>query len=404
MNSELFILGDARFLSGGAPRCQNVTYDAAPPVVRPGEELTSSKMISGMLPGSRFSSKTVSTYLSGHGQNIHMGRDAYHAHSWHGNGTIPNIFVSADSMPTAGVELETYVRPQVTVDRMIRDLVSNWFHFEEDGSLDRCVGHELITDVLAPRYYRDLRLWTGLQNLVGPYLESYSKVQTGLHVHVGVSQFDGCDLPVDNPMDKRALAKYAIAFVYHGLLDTDYLDKVFLRKNGEYCAAAADPNIVAFAGKARIAGITAGEMFDTILASKLAHESSVPTRGTYHEVIESIRRNPMVYGGRQTSSGRGVTMDFDDSYYRSHYVELNFGHPYTAEFRRGKGTTNAISIHRMVELCTLIVRYVWKLARNTGDLVNAENAYRFIAENTNSEALRKITEAQLARHVKGGKE
>ena len=417
MNSELFIGGDARFLSGGAPTsCPDSTYNTAPHVVSPGTGITTSKVadaITGRPVEDAFAAALISL-----GQNIRAGRDSYHQSSWHPGSTRtePNVFVTPDAAPTAGVEIETYVRTVngITVDKARARLTSNWFHFEEDGSLDRTLGHELITDVLTPRYYRDLRLWTGLQNLIGPYLESYEKSSTGLHVHVGVNQFDKCDLlPVTRANDKRALAKYAIAFVYHGLLDTEYLDKVFLRTNGTYCSEATDDRIIGLAAsvRGRKDGVMASEIFDFLFSYYDEHRGPLYSLSNYDSsdytlpvITQACLDNRVLQGGDQLRGGDSRSVLGFGGTYNGHDVELNFGHPYTVEFRRGKGTTNAVSIHRMVELCTLIVRYVWSMARNPSQKVNVTTAYDFIYRNTNSEALKKITEKKLAQLTKGGKE
>ena len=416
MNSELFIGGDARFLSGGAPTsCPSSTYNTAPHAVSPGTEITTSK-VAAVITG-RPTNDAFAVALSSLGQNIRAGRDTYHQSSWHPGSTHtkPNVFVTPNAAPTAGVEIETYVRTVngITVDKARARLTSNWFHFEEDGSLDRTLGHELITDVLPPRYYRDLRLWTGLQNLVGPYLESYEKSSTGLHVHVGVDQFDKCDLlPVTRANDKRALAKYAIAFVYHGLLDTEYLDKVFLRTNSTYCSEATDDRIIGLAAsiRGRKDGVMASEIFDFLFSYYDEHRGPIYSLSNYDSsdytlplITQACLDSQVLHGGDQLRSpdSRSV-LEFGGTY-NGHDVELNFGHPYTVEFRRGKGTTNAVSIHRMVELCTLIVRYVWSMARVPSKRVTAESAYKFILENTNSEALRKITEKQMTRFEENSK-
>ena len=120
-------------------------------------------------------------------------------------------------------------------------------------------------------------------------------------------------------------------------------------------------------------------------------------------ITQACLDNRVLQGGDQLRGGDSRSVLGFGGTYNGHDVELNFGHPYTVEFRRGKGTTNAVSIHRMVELCTLIVRYVWSMARDPSKMVTAESVYKFILENTNSEALRKITKKQMTRFEKDSK-
>lgn len=391
-SSELFIMADPRFLSGGARRNCPLTCDAPMTTLRPGEATVTSKDLLEEC-GNQGAAAAIAIgpqLRSRFGQCVHYGRDSYHRHEYHpsDSNAAPgfNVFCRPEDLPTAGVELETYCRSDRTVDRMRKELVSNWFHFEEDGSLNRLVGHELITEVLPPRVYRDIRTWTGLQNCISPWLESWNRADTGLHVHVGVSQFDKCDgLPCLTKPDRRLLGKWAIAFVYSEIVGYPLGDRVFLRKNGTYCEPMNEKKFLAMARQARKGELSAGGMFDMLL-SAFANDSAVIS------VLETLRMGDRTAvkaaaGLRNLASFASIPHDMS-----GHHVELNFQHSETVEFRRGKGTTNAVSVHRMVEFCTLLVRYVWKAAREPGMTVSPESAYGFIIENTTSEALRKTAE------------
>lgn len=404
-SSELFILGDARFLSGGAPRSCASSYDSEPPKVYPAEALTTERLLSldevRNISAGRNRTRSIASVS---GQNVHSGRDSYHEHTWHRDRclTRPNIFIAEGDVPTAGVEIETYARDRESIDKMREELWSNWFHFEEDGSLDRVQGHELITDILSPRVYRDLRTWVGLQNLTAPWLDSYNRPTTGLHVHVGVDQFFKCEsLPCNDLRDRVKLAKIMIAFCYHGLVDTTFLDRVFLRKGGNYCAAAADKRLLERADEARNGGILAGDLEDLLfsafcdsddysarlqLASLCSTADSFVGQFTVSALSDSCRWMPRGFQPR----------------YVGHNVELNLSHPYTIEFRRGKGTLNAISIHRMVEFTTLVVRYVWKACREPSMTVSPATLYAFIKDNTSSNALKTMAEEQYGKLPKKG--
>jgi len=76
----------------------------------------------------------------------------------------------------------------------------------------------------------------------------------------------------------------------------------------------------------------------------------------------------------------------------SHGTEVNTEHKYTVEFRRGKGTLHALSVHRMVETFSLMVRYVGKTIRNPRDYVSKKGLYEFMHDNTTSAPLKKFIE------------
>lgn len=390
-NSELFIMGDPRFLSGGGYRNHPLTCDRAMEKLRDGEPVLRTgdfvKACGGPGEIGANYARDIVKYgmmatVSTHGQCIHRGRDGYHRHEYHPESSIAasgfNVFCGRADLPTMGLELETYCRSRDNVETMKSELVSNWFHFEEDGSLDRLVGHELITEPLPPRVYRDIATWIGLQNLVSPWLESYRQNSTGLHVHVGLSQFDKCDgMPADTWTDRRKLAQFACALVYGCVLGYALGDKVFLRRNGHYCALMGDQRMAVAASIVKN-GIAAGDMFDWLL-------STFSTGGQAMQVIQYVQSCEY---GKASRSSRTAFCDGDWSDMSGHGAEVNFQHTETIEFRRGKGTTNAISVHRMAEFCTLVVRYVWKCAREPGFIVSPRSAYEYIIDLTTSEALR----------------
>ena len=81
-----------------------------------------------------------------------------------------------------------------------------------------------------------------------------------------------------------------------------------------------------------------------------------------------------------------------------HSAELNAGNSQTIEFRRGKGTLNAVSVLQMVEFATLLVHFAARMLRHPGDPVGPEEICRYMAENTTSGALRTLAGQQM----KGG--
>ena len=174
--NEIFIANDPRFLSGGRDCGFPANYDR--PLTRLSNDdvtVTTEDVIRGIredgIP------HELPNALERIGQVIHNGRLPYH------HRPNLNVFVRKGENPTVGVELETVERHDISCEALEKDLVSNWFHFESDSSLtgDGHWGYELITEPLPPRIYRDMRLWTGLQNIL---THSFQKFQVRLCVTV----------------------------------------------------------------------------------------------------------------------------------------------------------------------------------------------------------------------------
>lgn len=395
-NSELFILGDPRFISGGARSVDNTSYNNRPPTVSPTTPKVTSKTVLEFNPDAMLSSDDLIETIEDMGQQVHHGRDTYHARSLHPDNchTRMNIFTpeGPSGSPTLGVEIETYLRPGVTRTHMCEALRSNWFHFEEDGSLDRELGHELITEVLHPRLYRDLRLWAGLQNIAAPYIDSWQHTDTGLHVHVGVDQFRSCPhIPAISPGCRVGLAKLVIAFVYYGFIDPSLSAKIMLRKDTYYCKSSVPERVATiisgFAGRK----VTAADLFDAAATLERTYRFTY-TQLTmlYRQLVGTPTSMMANLGSIAIAATDSFSVEKRFNEFSSHSSELNMDHPYTIEFRRGKGTLNAVSIHRMVEFTSLIVRYVWKLARTPDVEVTTRSLYQYLIDNTSSGALRKI--------------
>lgn len=396
--TEMFIMGDPRFLSGGingnTPRSS--CDSPATMIDHNRTDIVTTDRIAQLAKQYHLVQDNYALpYLMRRCtlQCIHQGRDSYHRHEYHpGEASAAaafNIFCRPQDLPTLGVELETYCKTSGNLSRgsqvsaMREALPSNWFHFEEDGSLDRTVGHELITEVLPPAVYRNLFTWVGLQNCLSPWLESWNHSDTGLHVHVGVRQFDECHLLPGSESDRRKLAKLAAVFVTTELLGYALGDKVFLRKPGGYCKALSSSDFTRIASVAKNGTLTAEDLFDHLFA--IFADPEVSFRLAQEVALGPTRRNlNTVYIASLSDTLVG------------HHTELNIEHSETIEFRRGKGTLNAISIHRMVEYCSLIVRYVWKAARTPDMIISPETAFNYIINNTTSKALRKTAESVWA--------
>lgn len=373
---ELFINGDPRFLSGGK-RHVPVNYSDVPYTV---ETLCGGAIIE---TGSVQHGATADAVRTA-GQNVHGGKVGYHHTPEY------NVFLRNGEWPSAGIELETHLR-QFTSEfarAAQADMQSNWFHFERDGSLDRDhsgeYGYELITEPLPPRAYRDQRLWTGLQNLCNPWLQSFQCEETGLHVHVGVNQFEGFSgIPLPSAADRRSIGKLLSTIVYYCVADQAFVDRVMLRRTGSYCSL---PGIHEFTDAAKTVGrgVTGAALVDyctAVLVKKRANwQRSVSAASG---CLDGLCSNDIQWIGDMALS-------------TGHSTEINQEHRYTIEFRRGKGTLHALSIHRMVELVTGIVRFAGKICREPDLRVTRESFMDWLIQTTTSEALR-----NLAKQTKG---
>lgn len=379
MGSELFIYGDPRYLSGGGTGCTAIDY-AKPPIVKNNQSVTTEWLEAKARERGRHSIGSVADALVSYAeQNVHMGRESYH------HRPSLNMFLEEGQSPSVGVELETEERTDINVSAMHSNLRSNWFHFESDSSL--CThnrqGYELITEPLPPRAYRDPRLWAGLQNLLTPWVESYAFEQTGLHVHVGIDMFEKCEaLPFGHKADRRMLGKYMAAFVYYGLLPRSFIDKVMLRSNTRYCAQTGCMAIEQM--RTRICSRDTACGYDLInsMSSELLSRNICVWRDNLQYLLRSGEIEPERAGIRYL----GEHLDS----FGGHGVEVNTTPQYTIEFRRGKGTLHSLSIHRMVELATLVVRYAWRIARNPELPVSTEDVLAFIERSTVNNALKRM--------------
>ena len=378
--NEIFIANDPRFLSGGRNRGFPSNYER--PLMRlyeGGITVTTEDVIRGIredvIP------HELPDALAHIGQVVHKERLLYH------HRPDLNVFVREGENPTVGVELETVERRDIICENLEEDLVSNWFHFESDSSLtgDGRRGYELITEPLPPRIYRDMRLWTGLQNILTPWTESFESPFTGLHVHVGLEQFESLHglEAFQNIQDRRTAGKLVSSAVYLCLADRAFLDSVFLRRNTTYCGDRSGDVFSAVSSAVSTDGITAGRFVDLVLASAIKKESNMWCSGV------NLAKDFIMDSG-YSSAFRFLNESL--ACFTSHCTEINCEHPYTIEFRRGKGTLNAVSVHRMVELTTLIVKYAEHLIENRDDKVTLTSFAEYVIANTNSSALKQFAE------------
>lgn len=378
---NLFIKGNPRYLAGGGA-AREVNYNSPPPTIET-EQMRDLMTCDVGYFGS------VKDALARAGQVVYKGKTGYHQERRH------NVFLhSVMPGPSAGVEIEMVLKEpeDAFMRKACDDLESNWFHFERDGSLDPAhggkYGFELITCPLPPDAYRNPRLWTGLQNLVNPWMKSFECKETGLHVHVGVDRFAKlAPIPLEHQLDRMRIGKMLATFVYYCVADQAFIDRVALRKTGGYCALPEIPVIARVSELVRTGTATGAALVDLCVSAYL-NESN-----RWLEDVCSVTRylnrgvNGVVPNINWTGTGNALA---------GHHIEINLEHPYTIEFRRGKGTLHALSIHRMVELMTSMVAFAEKLCREPKFIVTRDSFMDYIINTTKSEALK-----NLAKQTKG---
>lgn len=231
--------------------------------------------------------------------------------------------------PLVGLELEVYAR-----NKYIFENKSNFFYLQRDGSLCEDMGGAEITTI--PMSFNDLiREGGGIDILTKDFMPRFScysqkATETGFHIHLSKINF--------NKKVCVLLKKAFYCFPY------DFITELFGRTNGGYCLA--EPQI----------------------------------------------QRLMEYGIHpNAASDLGLEKIFQP-YCDTRYLELNFTNSKTVEFRRGKGTVDAISIKSILDFCYQIYKYS----------VEAQNLYKsdlltirlslqnYLMENAKTERLKKL--------------
>lgn len=374
---EMFIGGDPRLLAGGTAATPT-NYNNTPTTVQTmGTPVVTTSAMKA--------DSSLFDCVCEQGQKVHAGKLSYH------NTPKYNVFLRDGEWPSAGIELETNLRRPNDDFAAAAELAlqSNWFHFERDGSLDPdhdgAYGYELITEPLPPHIYRSPHLWFGLQNVISPWLKSFECPETGLHVHVGLNQFEEFDaIPINHPASRLSIGKMLSALVYFCVADQAFVDRVVLRKPTSYCSTPAERGFMDGAKLMRPGGVRAAELVDYSIATL------IETRNRWYRDL-GIARDLLC------GDAPGFVPWIDMTNITSgHGTEINQGHSFTIEFRRAKGTIHALSVHRIVELMTSIVRFAGKICREPDFVVTREAFMDWLIKTTTSEALR-----NLAKQMKG---
>lgn len=231
--------------------------------------------------------------------------------------------------PLIGLELEIYAR-----NKHIFTNKSNFFYIQHDGSLNDDNGGAEITTI--PMTFEELiKEGGGIDILTKDFMPrffcySQKTPETGFHIHLSKINF--------NTKVHVLLKRIFYCFPY------DFLTELFGRTNGGYCLA--EPQIQR-------------------LMELGIHPSAASESG-----LEKIFQ----------------------PYCESRYFELNFTNSKTVEFRRGKGTVDAIFIKSILDFCYHIYKYSTE-AQNLykSDLLTIRLfVQNYLMENARTERLKKL--------------
>lgn len=231
--------------------------------------------------------------------------------------------------PLVGLELEVYARnPSIFENK------SNFFYLQHDGSLSEENGGIEITTIPMP-FEELIREGGGIDILTKDFMPRFScysqkATETGFHIHLSKINF--------NKKVCVLLKKAFYCFPY------DFITELFGRTNVVYCLA--EPQI----------------------------------------------QRLMEFGIHPSAASASGLEKIFQPYCDSRYLELNFTNSKTVEFRRGKGTVDAICIKSILDFCYQIYKYS----------VEAQNLYKndlisirlflqnYLMENARTERLKKL--------------
>lgn len=246
---------------------------------------------------------------------------------------FPDVWTRPDNdkleEPLVGLELEVYARnPSIFENK------SNFFYLQHDGSLSEGNGGTEITTIPMP-FEELIREGGGIDILTKDFMPRFScysqkATETGFHIHLSKINF--------NKKVCVLLKKAFYCFPYN------FITELFGRTNGGYCLA--EPQI----------------------------------------------QRLMEFGIHPSAASESGLEKIFQPYCDSRYLELNFTNSKTVEFRRGKGTVDAICIKSILDFCYQIYKYSVE-AQNLykSDLLNIRLFLQnYLMENAKTERLKKL--------------
>lgn len=246
---------------------------------------------------------------------------------------FPDVWTRPDNdkleEPLVGLELEVYARnPSIFENK------SNFFYLQHDGSLSEGNGGTEITTIPMP-FEELIREGGGIDILTKDFMPRFScysqkATETGFHIHLSKINF--------NKKVCVLLKKAFYCFPYN------FITELFGRTNGGYCLA--EPQI----------------------------------------------QRLMEFGIHPSAASESGLEKIFQPHCDSRYLELNFTNSKTVEFRRGKGTVDAICIKSILDFCYQIYKYSVE-AQNLykSDLLNIRLFLQnYLMENAKTERLKKL--------------
>ena len=241
-----------------------------------------------------------------------------------------------DSRYLVGVEIETEFRSQEQLDNF-KDIPSNWFYREEDGSLNS-YGCEIITIPLLPKDAKDVRTWEPLRAALSGNALSWDSCRCGLHIHFSKS------ILVRNGKDYDTNLAKLLFLYHHHVKESSYNVAVFGRSRGYN-----EEN-----GKCE-SGDNAIFLGPDALKMKCVKDM--------------------------------VSEDLREKAKRTRYYDINVNPKDTIEFRKGRGTFNPERIASIVEYCELMCKYA--ISSKWEDL-SARGFVLFLRKYAKNEILKRV--------------
>lgn len=239
------------------------------------------------------------------------GRGGYHSH----HGVYQNRPVPEYRGYRVGIELEVECFGESDFNALT-DVESNWFYHERDGSLGD-YGDEIITVPLRPSDAKSPEFWKPLIDVAKEHAESLHMPTTGLHAH-----FSRSILGVT--AEQRSETTGKLLYFYHHLLSED-------------------------------------------VHGSAVNEKIFGRAHTYHEMdCKTEEGDAVKVLGNEVLENAGVCNKINsamvDKASEGRYCDINILPSSTIEFRKGKGSIDAVHIATVVAWCETMVLYCRKHA------------------------------------------
>ena len=254
---------------------------------------------------------------------IYRKQRGYHYH--HGRGYNDLVGDVPNDSYRIGVELEVEAKGSNAFEEITGKVRSNWVYMERDGSLNSN-GIEFITIPLLPKHAKSKNTWTDLVEYLKPRAVSWDSGRCGLHVHIGRGI-----LGTTAEEQSETLGK--LLYLYHHYMKDHVMNhKIFGRERGY---------------EDREGKVVTGE--------------SVKALGSEVLAIKSVKDK--------------MKSELINRSHTSRYFDINTENIQTIEFRKGRGSINAVRITAVIEWCELYCLYARKAKWQS---ISGENFLDFV--------------------------